>query len=316
MDISPKLTSANAVAIVTEDTPKAIKELNIFSYTAFRTRGGRLGSGMGSLLEALWVYFINKALLNEGSEARECEIAWLEDHEPNDFACVHRDAIWTPGTRQGELFRVEAKSMNISGVDESKAHFTELQKSIGVLAWNWEKVDDWRVYPKIIDFLVCPSQPVAALRDSLHIARGGTFVTAGICPDHCLIASCKHLGEPINAAGVRERISGPDSAKGANVSAANNFGGLVRMLKTDGDSARAAFRTLRRQEQVAHDFISFIHKNFPDEEANQYVADEWKQVALAGGLQRADIKRMSKGTLMDLVRSTVPKYQDLLRTIL
>lgn len=106
---------------------KAIEALNSFAYTAFRTRGGRLGSGIGSLLEALWVYFINRALLNEGGEARECEIAWLEDHEPNDFACVHRDAKWTPGTREGEVFRVEAKSMNV-GVNESKGHFTELKK--------------------------------------------------------------------------------------------------------------------------------------------------------------------------------------------
>lgn len=113
MHTPQRMTPADAISILTSDTPKAIEALNSFSYTAFRTRGGRLGSGMGSLLEALWVYFINKALLNEGGEARECEVAWLEDHEPNDFACVHRDAKWVPGTREGELFRVEAKSMNV-----------------------------------------------------------------------------------------------------------------------------------------------------------------------------------------------------------
>ena len=219
MHTSPKLTSAEAVATVTGDTPKAIETLNSFSHTAFRTRGGRLGSGMGSLLEALWVYFINSALFNEGGEARECEIAWLEDHELNDFACVHRDAKWTPGTRDGELFRVEAKSMNI-GVDESKSHFTELQKSIGphdqllVLTWRWENVDEWRVYPKVLDFILSPSKPLAVLRDALHKERGGTFVEEGACPDDCEGATCPHIGEPINAAGVRERISGPNSTKG------------------------------------------------------------------------------------------------------
>lgn len=332
MNVPPKLTVAEAVAIVTSDTPKAIETLNLFSYTAFRTRGGRLGSGMGSLLEALWVYFINTALLNEGGEAHECEIAWLENHEPNDFACVHRDAKWTPGTREtpdireGELFRIEAKSMNTRGVGESKAHFTELQKFMGpydqllVLTWNWEKVDDWRVYPKITDFLICPSKPVAALRDSLHIARGGIFVEAGACPDHCPQNPCKHVGEPINENGVRERVQGPDSAKGKKVSAANNFGSLVRMLKTENQDARAEFRRLRKQDDVAHKFISFIHKNFQDEahdeEANQYILDEWKRVALAGGLNRSSIKSLNKGRLIELVRSTVPGYRELLRNIL
>ena len=315
------LSSADAVTILTDDTPKAIETLNSFSHTAFRTRGGRLGSGMGSLLEALWVYFINKALLNEGGEARECEIAWLEDHEPNDFACVHRDARWTPGTREGELFRVEAKSMNI-GVDESKGHFTELQKFIGphdqllVLTWHWENVDDWRVYPKVIDFILSPARPVAALRDALHIARGGTFVAAGVCPDHCTEDPCSHIGEPINAAGIRERISGPKSAKGENVSAANNFGGLVRMLKTDNETARVEFRTLRKQDPVAHSFISFIHQNFPDEEANQYKADEWKQIALASGIDRAALRGITKENLIEMVRSTVSGYRELLRDTL
>ncbi len=319
MNKSAKLTSVAAVAIVNDETPKAIAAINNFTYTAFRTRGGRLGSGMGSLLEALWVYFINTALFNEGGEARGCEVAWLEDHEPNDFACVHRDAKWTPGTKEGELFRVEAKSMNASGVDESKAHFTELEKRIDahdqllVLTWNWEKVDDWRVYPKVIDYLLCPSQPIAVLRDALHIARGGTFVKSGFCPDSCPGSSCKHIGEPINAAGVRERVDGPNSAKGVNVSAANNFGGLVRMLKTDDDNARSIFRTLRRQNQTAHDFISFIHKNFSDEEANQYKLDEWKQVALAGGISKTDVRKLNKDPLIKLVRSSILNYRDLLR---
>ena len=318
MSMIPRLTSAGAVTIVTGDTPEAIAQMNDFTYKSFRTRGGRLGSGMGSLLEALWAYFINEALLNEGGGARACEIAWLEDHEPNDFACVHRDAQWTPGTRVGELFRVEAKSMNVK-VDESKGHFTELRKSIGghdqllVLTWQWEEVDAWRVYPRVVGFILCPAKPIATLRDALHVARGGTFVEPGACPDGCAEDACPHIGEPINAAGIRERVSGPKSAKGENVSAANNFGGLVRMLKTDDESARSAFRKSRKQDQVAHDFINFIHKNFPDEEANQYNAAEWKEVALAGGINKAAMRGRGKKALVDLVRSTVPDYRELLR---
>lgn len=316
MTSSAKLSPKEAASILIQDTPTAIEALNTFSQTAFRTRGGRLGSGMGSLLEALWVYFVNRALSNEGGEARQCEIAWLEDHEPNDFACVHRDADWIPGTRHGELFRVEAKSMNVS-VDESKGHFTELQKSIGendqllVLMWKWEPVDEWRVYPKVIDFILCPAKPIAAVRDALHVARGGSFVAVGACPDDCSGDSCLHVGEPLNAAGIRERLSGPVSTRGANVSYANNFGGLVRMLKTQNAIAREELREIRKSDEVAHRFISFIHRNFPAEEANQYTAAEWQAVA-----KRANVPLVQrKEDLIESIRATVPNYRELLRTL-
>lgn len=136
----------------------------------------------------------------------------------------------------------------------------------------------------------------------------------GACPDGCTDDPCSHAGEPINAAGVRERVSGPDSAKGKNVSAANNFGGLVRMLKTDDENARAAFRKLRKQDDVAHKFISFIHENFSDEEASQYSLSEWRQIALAGGIGTTALKGLNKKPLIEMVRSTIPNYRDLLRT--
>jgi hypothetical protein len=179
-----RITSANAVTLVHAEAGKALDALNAFSREAFRTRGGRLGSGMGSLLEALWVYFMNRTLHNEGGIAADCEIGWLEDNQPNDFACVLRDAAWKSTTREGELFRIEAKSMNAS-VDESKAHFTELVREMSVhdqlllLIWKWTAVDDWRSCPAVTDYLLCPAQPVAKLRDILHIARGGSFVEGG-----------------------------------------------------------------------------------------------------------------------------------------
>jgi len=140
---------------------------------------------MGSLLEAVWIYFTNTALRNVGAAAADCEIGWLADHEPNDFACVLGDTPWTPATHEGELFRIVAKSMNLS-VDESKAHYTELLPSIGrhdqilILTWKWLEVDEWRFCPQVTDHLICPANPVAALHDALHVARGGSFVKAGI----------------------------------------------------------------------------------------------------------------------------------------
>lgn len=60
---------------------------------------------MGSLLEVLWVYFMNKTFQNDGGIAAACEIGWLEDRVPNDFACVLRNVKWVSATREGELFR-------------------------------------------------------------------------------------------------------------------------------------------------------------------------------------------------------------------
>jgi hypothetical protein len=143
---------------------------------------------MGGLLEALWGYYINQALLKIGDEAAECEIAWLSDHEYNDFACILRDQNWLSATRIGELFRIEAKSMN-SGVDESKGHFDELVVHLQewdlllVLIWSWDVADEFRVYPHIRDFFIGRVVPIALLRDRLHIARGGTFVSRVNCPD-------------------------------------------------------------------------------------------------------------------------------------
>ncbi len=314
-----RISSIEAVALVRAEAPKAIRALNKFSAEAFKTRGGRLGSGMGSLLEALWIYFTNRALHNEGGDAADCEIGWLSDHEPNDFACVLRDAIWTPSTRAGELFRLEAKSMNLS-VDESKAHFTELSLAIAphdqliILIWKWVEVDAWRFCPQVTEHLICPAQPVALLRDALHIARGGSFVTGGVCPDNCPGNPCLHTGEPLNAAGKRERKGGPDITRpSANVSFANNFGGLVRMLKTDSATARRIFRECRATDETAHEYISFIHRNFPSEEINQYTADEWRRIGKHAGLT---VAKKSSRLMAEELRATTPGYQELLRDIL
>lgn len=314
-----RITSAEAVALVKAEAPKALTALNLFAKDAFKTRGGRLGSGMGSLLEAVWIYFTNRSLHNQGGEAADCEIGWLPDHEPNDFACVLRDSRWTPATREGELFRIEAKSMNVS-VDESKAHFTELRPAISgfdqilILTWKWTEVDAWRFCPQVIDHLICSAEPVAALRDALHVARGGSFIEAGACPDDCVDDPCSHAGEPLNAAGKRERKGGPEATRpSAKVAFANNFGGLVRMLKTDNADARKVFRDQRAASEIAHEYISFIHRNFPDEEVNQYTVAEWCKVGTHAGLLVAG---KNSSAIAAELRGTTPEYQQLLRDLL
>jgi hypothetical protein len=311
------LMSEEAAKIVISATAVACGRINTFSHEVLRTRGGRLGSGMGSLLEALWGYYVNQVLHNTGGEAAACEIAWLSDHEHNDFACILRDQDWVSAERIGELFRIEAKSMNV-GVDESKGHFDEIVVNIRewdlllVLIWFWAEADELRVYPHIKDFFIGRAVPVALLRDRLHLARGGRFIARVACPDRCDPEECKHHGEPLNASGKRERRSGPETTRPSEkVSHAANFGGLVRMLKTDSDIARQEFRQIRAEDDIAHDYISFIHRNFPKEEVNQYLTAEWKEAARKLNI---NIKGLPASQVIEHVRAQL-NYQDILRNL-
>jgi len=315
------ISSAQAAQAVIDATPAACIAINNFTRQTFSVRGGRVGSGMGTLLEGLWGYYVNAALANAPGGPVPCEIAWLSDHEFNDFAVVGRDLAWDSSTRAGELLRVEAKSMN-AGADESKAHFDELLQNLGphdltvILVWGWEAVGAMRVCPVIIDHFVGFVRPIAVLRDGLHLARGGTFVDRTTCPDQalidsaCQVASCRHHGEPLNAKGKRERLSGPATCRvSASVSHAANFGGMVRMIKTDSAAARSTFRRLRRADPEAHRFISFIHRNFPREELNQYMLPEWRKLA-----QAVDVATHgSAEELAIAIRQADPDYRELLR---
>jgi hypothetical protein len=311
------LTPELAAAIVQADGPTVVSEINQFTSSTFKTRGGRVGSGMGILLEALWVYYMNRTLQNEGGVARACELAWLPDHEPADFACLYRAAEWKPESREGELFRIEAKSMNV-GVEEAKGHFTNLEKDtaptdhILVLIWSWINLENYYVWPRLHDYFFAPSLPVIRLRDALHVARRGSFVDNANCPDGCAPDACTHMGEPLNAAGKRERKSGPASRRPANVDYAANFGGLLRMIKTDNDTARQVFRRIRKDNEVAHKYISFIHKHYPAEEMNQYRKADWTALARSLGIQRpsADL-----AALVHEIRHSYPDYQDALRSL-
>lgn len=310
------LTAEEAAKTITQVTGIACENINKFSHEVLRTRGGRFGSGMGGLLEALWGYYINQALLKTGDEAEACEIAWLSDHEYNDFACILRNQNWISADRTGELFRIEAKSMNV-GVDESKGHFDEIEVNLKewdlllVLIWSWDFADEFRVYPHIKDYFVGRAKPVASLRDSLHTARGGTFVSRANCPDGCIPEKCLHDGEPLNSSGTRERRFGPNSCRSGNTSYAQNFGGLVRMLRTSSEAARRELREIRATDEVAHEYISFIHRNFPKEETSQYLVSEWERAAQR---LRINTTGLSRSEIIKRVRA-VTNYQNVLRNI-
>lgn len=248
------------VTLLRKASTSAISQVNDFNQKVFRTRGGRLGSGMGLLLEGLWGYETNRILVDD-----EIEVAWLVDHEYNDFAVVDVNSKWNPETKEGEHFRVEIKSMNV-GAEESKAHFDELWKNIGeldqlvVLAWRWEE-DGERVWPKVVDLYIGSAREVAKLRDVMHVARGGTFVDGKNCPDGCVPSMCSHDGEPLNASGKRERVFGPEATRvSQKVSHAQNFGGLVRMVKTRGAEALISLKLARNESVDAAHYLDFIQR--------------------------------------------------------
>jgi hypothetical protein len=249
--------------VISSSSQEVIDRLNQFTEQTFTTRGGRIGSGMGLLLEGLWGYYTNQLLKKNGIDF---EIAWLGDHQYNDFALVKRDKMWEPKTKQGELLRVEAKSM-IRSADESKAYFDALKTQIDsndlllVLIWDWAPIDDYRKFPKVNDYFLGNALRLAALRDALHEARGGCFVQDGACPDRCG-SGCSHVGEPLNARGKRERVSGPESTRPSmKVSFSANFGGLTRMIGTRTKVAKATKLRLCREDPVAKDYVAFIDRS-------------------------------------------------------
>ena len=282
----------DAFDIIATSSLVACEQINDFSSQVLQTRGGRVGSGMGGLLEALWGYYTNVVLSKR--EKENYEIAWFPSHQFHDFACVLKDLPWNPETKEGELFRIEAKSMNY-GADESKAHFDVLQEELDdfdallLLVWDWADLDGQRRYPRILDSFFGPASPIAKLRDALHLTRGGTFVDRHDCPDRCAPHICIHHGEPLNENGKRERLSGPDSCRpSARVSYAANFGGLVRMLKTRRPDAKRTFRRVRREDFIANQYINFIHRNYPAEERNHYSRNEWSLIAQQLGINPSD----------------------------
>ncbi|HHQ6578274.1 TPA: hypothetical protein ACSTJ2_000200 [Serratia fonticola] len=304
-----------AYILVKNALPIACQKINIFCERVLRTRGAKIGSGMGALLEALWGYEINNTLRETGHSF--FEMAWFPSHQYHDFACVGSSTLWDSTNKTGEYFRVEAKSMN-AGADESKAHFDVLNSELEdfdallVLVWNWQNIDEFHYCPKIVDVFFGEAKPLTLLRDRLHIARGGSFVDPNNCPDGCNPIVCQHAGEPLNEQGKRERISGPITTRPSDkVSYAANFGGLVRMLKTRGPDAKIIFRRLRVQNSIINDYISFIHRNFRSEEFNHFSITELREASIKLGI---DPYGISKVSLYEKIMQH-QDYQDVLRNI-
>ncbi len=313
------VTAKQAQEAMVRASSNAAQKINIFAREVLHTRGGRIGSGMGTLLEALWGYFTNHGLVREFSGKDQCELAWMYGHEYNDFALVLCCDEWKPECRGGELLRVEMKSM-VASADESKAHFAQIERELTdfdllvVLVWDWMKLDAGRICPQVLSQFIGPALPVARLRDALHEARGGKFVDPKKCPDGCKAGECTHGGEPLNENGKRERLTGPEACRvSAKVSYAANFGGMVRMLKTDSEAARAVFRKQRLKDDVAHAYISFSHKVFPKEELNQYTTAEWQK--LAELLDVPKLEDNSKAAIAAYVRENYSAYQEHLRNL-
>jgi hypothetical protein len=74
------------------------------------------------------------------------------------------------------------------------------------------------------------------------------------------------------------------------------------MLKTENDNARSAFRAIRKNE-AANEYISFIHRNFPKEEFNQYTHEELRDVAKLMGIESK--RGEQKIILLDKIRNDV-----------
>lgn len=84
------------------------------------------------------------------------------------------------------------------------------------------------------------------------------------------------------------------------------------MLKTTSEVARAEFRKARRENDVAHAYISFIHRNFPEEEANQYTMAEWQRLAQ---LLEIEYLKVGKRELIQRIREESPDYKEVLRGV-
>jgi len=253
---------------ITTSTHLTVDAVNAFTEQVFHTRGGRIGSGMGSVIEALWGFHLNVILNRE--ENITYELGWIYGHEYNDFACILKNEDWNPDTKEGELFRIEVKSM-VASADESKAHFDRLQHEfaenelLAVFLWDWKAIIDQPriIFPAILDYFVGYALPIAQLRDVLHLERGGSFVQKNHCPDGCDPNTCSHIGEPLNASGIRERRSGPLSSKGDGVSYAANFGGMLRMLGSRGRTGKEYLKKEYASDPTKARFIDFMARNFP-----------------------------------------------------
>jgi hypothetical protein len=281
-------TPEQAERILREAHCRITDRVNAFSESHLLTVGGREESGLGALIEALWCFNANQILTSDNAPF---SVSWMSGNAYNDFAIVQNDLEWDPETHQGEIFRIEAKSM-FSGADEPKGHFDHTLAKIGefdqllVIIWEWSRPTTRNLrHPIITSQFLGRAKPVAAYRDLLHRQRGGWFIgdkdsKDEICPDGCSSVPCKHFGEAINESGVRERRFGPESRKGRGATAnASNFGGLVRMLAVKGAEKKNTAREFLLSNPMALEFVDFMYKNLPSKGDSFFSASEIRKIA-------------------------------------
>ncbi len=71
------------------------------------------------------------------------------------------------------------------------------------------------------------------------------------------------------------------------------------------------FGKARASDDVAHAFISFMHRNFPSQEENRYTTQDWKDAAAVLGVH---VDGLSKEKIVARVREFAG-YMDVLRRL-
>ena len=82
------------------------------------------------------------------------------------------------------------------------------------------------------------------------------------------------------------------------------------MLKTNNPESRTKFRNLRRSNQIIDEYISFIHRAYPNEEKNQFTLYELRSIAAEIGISGVS----EKEPLYHAIRST-NNYMNYLRKL-
>ena len=79
------------------------------------------------------------------------------------------------------------------------------------------------------------------------------------------------------------------------------------MLKTNNSDSRKVFREYKNANESISDFVDFVYRNYPSEEASQFTKAEWIEIA-----KKFDItySGLSKGDLIETIRSQVANYSE------
>ena len=214
-----------------------IEKLNEFFSETFLVDSAEINYGhstrFGILFEAMWGYYMKEELKNLGYVVK-----WICRNQYNDF--------YINDSLGNFICNIEVKTLCLNS-DESKSHFDALKSELldtdllFVSAWKWDLVDEY-MKPKITKSKFFISKEIAAMRDDLHILRGGSFIE----------------GEPINVSGYRERLSGPVQNKPNKVTHMANFGGLVRMLGVKSKEAKSKLQEYYSMGGTYKEYIDFI----------------------------------------------------------